>query len=204
MTYTPGTPQPQTIPSSDQDDFVENFQLLNQFFGADHIPFTAISGNGNHKKVTLNANLNTGPMFPGSGIFPNSSAVYTKKISVTSKDPPDLYFQNNIGATFEKLVTSLRVIKGDGANGFGMVTPWGIIINFGMVNDPDLNLTFDFPVPYTTEVYSIVNCGVDFKDLPGAQQFSYANIVSLTQFISRTTTITNAFGFATWYMAVGK
>lgn len=203
MTYTPATPQPQTLPSSDQDDFLTNFQLLNQFFAQDHRAFNATSGNGNHTKVTLNKPLPDGPMSPGSGIFPNSSAVYSK-FSSEASTRASLYFQNGIGSTFESLMTSLNFVKGSNENGFGVVTPWGITINFGMVNDKTLNKTYDFPVPYTTIIYSIVNCGTLLKKASNAQQYHYTNAVSLTQFISRSSGIIPAFGFPTWYIAVGK
>lgn len=38
-TYNPATPQAPDIPSDSQDDFLTNFDLLNQFFGVDHIAF---------------------------------------------------------------------------------------------------------------------------------------------------------------------
>lgn len=39
MTYDPGTPQASDIPAASQGEFFDNFLLLNQFFGNDHIPF---------------------------------------------------------------------------------------------------------------------------------------------------------------------
>jgi hypothetical protein len=49
-TYNPATPLPSDIPADSQDDFVTNFQLINQFFGQDHIPF------GNTVQFATNAN----------------------------------------------------------------------------------------------------------------------------------------------------
>ena len=37
--YNPRIPQPEDLPSDSQEDIVSNFQLLNQYFGRDHIPF---------------------------------------------------------------------------------------------------------------------------------------------------------------------
>jgi hypothetical protein len=39
MSYDPGTPLPQDIPADSQDEFLTNFDTLNQFYGVDHIPF---------------------------------------------------------------------------------------------------------------------------------------------------------------------
>lgn len=207
MTYTPATPQPQTLPSSDQDDFLTNFQLLNQFFSEDHIAFDAVSGNGNHKKITLNKPLTEGPMTPASGIVPNSSAVFTKQRNLSETSRSSLYFQNAIGSTAENLLTTLSFVKGDNKNGFGVVTPWGLILNFGQVFDQTTQVqpstNFDFPIPYTTAIYSLINCAVFSSILDPLIVYNFTNVVSLTQFNSKATNIA-ALPTPTWYLAVGK
>jgi hypothetical protein len=50
MTYNPGAPQPTDIPADNQDDFLDNFDLLNQFFANDHTAF------GNTVTFATNAN----------------------------------------------------------------------------------------------------------------------------------------------------
>lgn len=39
MTYNPGTPLPQDIPADSQDEFLTNFDELNEIYGINHIPF---------------------------------------------------------------------------------------------------------------------------------------------------------------------
>lgn len=39
MTYNPSIPRPPDIPANSQAQFLSNFELLNQYFGIDHVPF---------------------------------------------------------------------------------------------------------------------------------------------------------------------
>jgi len=48
--FNPGMPQATDIPADSQDEFLSNFQLLNQYFGIDHVPF------GNTISFATNAN----------------------------------------------------------------------------------------------------------------------------------------------------
>jgi hypothetical protein len=45
MTYNPNTPLPQEIPAESQSRFLDNFTLLNQYFGRDHVPFGNVISN---------------------------------------------------------------------------------------------------------------------------------------------------------------
>lgn len=48
--FNPAMPQGPDIPADSQDEFLSNFQLLNQYFGVDHVPF------GNTISFATNAN----------------------------------------------------------------------------------------------------------------------------------------------------
>lgn len=54
MTYTPNIPQPTDDPSQSQSLILANFQNLNNQYGlnGDHVAWTAVSRQGQHKKVT--------------------------------------------------------------------------------------------------------------------------------------------------------
>ncbi len=53
MTYNPAIPQATDRFRDSQPEFLNNFTLLNTYFGIDHFTFDALSNNGKHKQVTL-------------------------------------------------------------------------------------------------------------------------------------------------------
>jgi|694.fasta_scaffold38690_6 hypothetical protein len=54
MTYTLNAPNPNDSPAAQQPALSTNTNLVNTFFGTDHVTFTEASDQGEHIKVTLN------------------------------------------------------------------------------------------------------------------------------------------------------
>jgi hypothetical protein len=291
VTYNPGTPQGPDIPSDSQDEFLTNFDLLNQFMGVDHIPFGntvsfATSANpcvctsaahglttGNTVNIThfgslvgdiiqpwtinggpytvtvidvntfsMNVDasaqlpylLNTGAFscpqfnygFHKKTFFPNVlqqgpnttpplgspySAYYSKsqleKVNNTDIDVAQLFFQNSPGSGFEKQLTLLNFVEVSNANGRGVITPWGVKINFGQITFQSTTHTYDLPVPFTSEFWAIIGTLQIAKPNNKLQRpFWQMSAVGLTKFsaIERTgdpeTTLHKVPG---WYFAIG-
>lgn len=238
--YDPGTPQAPDIPANNQDEFLNNFQSLNTYFGVDHIPFGnvvtfatnanpcvctsplhgLVNGdvltishfsslvddiiqlwdiNGGPYIVTvidpntfsINANASANPTYlADSGSFfaasfpygqhkkitfpqvqlqgPNTSpplgspysAVYSKEIEKLA----NLFFQNGVGANFEKLFMNLPIVEFVESvtpiltnSGKGFKTPWGITINTGFAVSRALSpITYNLAIPFTSNFFAII------------------------------------------------
>lgn len=94
MTYTANIPQSSDDPSQSQPLILANFQQLNIQYGTsgDHIPFTASSGNGKHKKVTW---LNQSASPPSASV--NELVAYG---STSSGITMPYYKRDNLGTVF--------------------------------------------------------------------------------------------------------
>ena len=291
-TYNPGTPQPPDLPSDSQDDFVTNFDVINQFFGVDHIPFgntVSFATNANpcvctsaaHGLTTGNTvnivhfcsevgdvlvpwNINGGPYvvtvidvntfsinadasanptyFPNSGAFsspnfnygfhkktffptvlgagPNTtpprgnpySAYYSKAqeyidpIDKLKKSAAQLFFQNNVGASFERQLTELNFVERETANGKGVITPWGLIINFGQITFEATTQTYTLPIPFKSQFWSIIGTLQVTTAKKGPRPFWQMSAVGLTQFQAKERTggpEDTLLKVPGWYIAVG-
>lgn len=87
MSYNPNIPNVANSPAVDQSSMQTNFNLLNQYFGTDHVTYTAANNQGQHLQVTLNTTIST-PSPSGS-----TSVVYSKAVSGV----PQLFFCNSAG-----------------------------------------------------------------------------------------------------------
>lgn len=199
-TYTPGVPLATDLPSENQTEFLSNFTLLNQFFGADHVPFLngTANGNGFHKKITFSNPTAVNPdLFTPTGI----SSLYTQ-VSNPNTTRPQLQFQNLVGAGFVSQMTKCKIIS-NGKGGFGFISPWGLIINFGQVFCDGASAVLDYPVPYTSAVYTIINTPIYNVTIPNLK--AYTVDTSLTQFqsIAFIAVGINPPFLKTFYMAIG-
>lgn len=255
IAYNPGAPQPPDIPADSQDDFLTNFELINQFFGMDHIPFgntvtfatnanpcvctspshglttgntvnivhfgslvgdvislwninggpyTATVIDANTFSINANATANP-PYFANSGAFsspnfnygfhkknffpntlqqgPNTTpplgAPYSAYHTKTVKNLAQLFFQNGPGSSFEQQLTSLNVIEVSNANGRGVITPWGVKLNFGPIVYRPTTQIYTLPAPFTTTFMGVFGTIL----APRVQAYtSRMNAVGLTQF----------------------
>lgn len=89
MTYTLGIPDANQSPATQQAPLQTNTNLVDQFFGVDHVRYTAATDQGEHQKVTL-TNVQADPVL----VAPKSQ-LYSKAVS----GPTDqqLFFANQAG-----------------------------------------------------------------------------------------------------------
>ena len=89
MTYTLGIPDANQSPATQQAPLQTNTNLVDQYFGVDHVRYTAATGQGEHLKVTL-TNVQPDPVL----VAPKSQ-LYSKAVS----GPADqqLFFANQAG-----------------------------------------------------------------------------------------------------------
>lgn len=280
--YNPGTPQGPDIPADSQDEFLTNFDLLNQFMSVDHVQFgnivtfatnanPCVCTSPNHGLTTGNSvsithfgslvgdvitpwNINGGPYtatvidantfsinanasgnppyLANTGAFsspsinygfhkktffpavlsqgPNTvpplgnpySAYYTKAQS----DIAQLFFQNSPGSGFERQLTDLPFIEVSNANGKGIITPWGIRINFGQITYKITTQAYNLPAPFVSSFWSVIG-SLQIKTIPKGHRPQWSlTPVGLTQFnaIERTQdpieSLNNVPG---WYFAIG-
>lgn len=199
-TYTPGVPQATDLPSDNQTEFLANFTLLNQFFGVDHVPFLngTSNGNGFHKKITFTNPTTLNPdLFTPTGI----ASLYTQ-VSNPDTTRPQLHYQNLVGAAFVSQLTKCTIVS-NGAGGFGFKSPWGWIINFGQVFCDGVSAVLNYPVPYTSQVYIILNTPIYNPSIPALK--AYTVNTSLTQFqsIAFLAVGINPIFLKTFYLAIG-
>lgn len=145
--------------------------------------------------------------FPnGIAADPNRAAPisgYYPKLNINNV--PELFFQNSTTAASVKQLVNLGIANQTSA-GQGFKTPWGMIINMGMVLGVSGNFTtYNFPTPYTSRVFSI-NCTIQPQTI--TNNFGINPVVqvnSLTQFQvqaqrSGTTNISRNM----FYIAIGQ
>lgn len=89
MTYTLGIPDANQSPTAQQGPLQTNTNLVDQYFGVDHVRYTAATDQGEHLKVTLN------DVQPDPVIVAPKCQVYSKAVS----GPTDqqLFFANQAG-----------------------------------------------------------------------------------------------------------
>lgn len=152
---------------------------------------------GFHKKITFSQVQNSDPnTFPPLGA-PYSS-VYTKK----QLNLAQLFFQNNVGSAFVKQLTQLDLVEA--VTGRGVITPWGIRLNFGQVQFTNPATTYNFPVPFTSSVWSIVGTVKTGGFIQNFRFFWGLQAIGLTQFSAFSTNSNiNVLPVPGWYLAIG-
>lgn len=150
MTYNPNIPQQGDDPTLSQVQLLNNFGQLNAQWGINHILLTAGANNGQHTKVFFNAPLGADP-----NLSQPQASLYTKTGTTGNSE---LFYQN--GSTANKVVqlTNLPAITGTpSAQGFGFVTPWGLIVNMGLATGSPIIFQQPFPTGFTAYTVQLTN-----------------------------------------------
>jgi hypothetical protein len=96
MAYLNNIPQPTDVPSSSQNDILNNFSSLNTQFSVDHVPLIAGSNNGYHTKVTF-SDVQADPTlsFPQTELYTKTSSNGT----VNDRYNDLYYYEKNTAGT---------------------------------------------------------------------------------------------------------
>ncbi len=132
----------------------------------------------------------------------SKSQEYIDPIDMIKKFAAQLFYQNGVGASNERQLTQLPLVSTSNMNGKGIITPWGLILNFGQISLTNSPVTFDLPIPYKTSFFSIV--GTIFA--PGFNDLISCNMtpIGLTQFSSAQQNTRNRLQVASaYYLAIG-
>ena len=148
MSYVPGIPAANDVPSSSQGQIQTNFTQLNTIFDVDHVTFDAAIDNGEHNRITFNS-----PIADPNAADPKAT-LYTKTIAGDSQ----LFFENfdvggavNVVRQMTDLVITNLVNAGTaGGSLYRIDFPIGVTVYCGATNNFSGNRTVTFPVSYTT------------------------------------------------------
>lgn len=165
--YTPGIPNPPNNPSADVPIMQSNATSINNIWMPDHISFNNTAA-GLHKQVTFALNQSAPGFVNGvSDLFVNSTA----GVSGTGSN---LFFQNAL--TIAQLTNLPITTTTPSATGFGVTTPWGLIINWGqLVGASASGSPLTFQIPYSTNsTYAINATGIT----PNARATSVSNLTT--------------------------
>jgi len=122
--YNPNIPQSSDNPADSQGQILTNFASIYSILTSDHFTFGSLTAtDGQHQQVTLPVPLAGDPSTPSGA----AAELYTKAISGIGQ----LFFINSSGVlplTGIPLVTTTP-----SASGYGLSTPWGIVLNWGTI-----------------------------------------------------------------------
>lgn len=138
--YNPAIPQAGDLISVSQGEILDNFSQLNLQFGVDHVAFNtgSANGDGHHKQVTFD-NAPTAPTLTGT-----MSAIFPKLVGAAQQ----LFFAN---ATTTYPLTGIAITTTTPlATGSGILTPWGVILNWGQISFAGSSQSIKWQVPFTT------------------------------------------------------
>lgn len=184
FTFYSNIPQPSDNPSISQGQLLQNFTSIGDATGSwttqDHYGF-GTGTDGQHKQVTLPDPRAVDPT-PAA----LESMVYSKDVSGVA----ELFFKNS--AKLDQL-TGLPLVT-SGTN-YGVVTPWGLIINFGRSSANTGTTLVTFAVPMVANALAITT---------GQTQFNGALKVITFTLTNATFSYSNAGGTDFWYMAIGN
>jgi hypothetical protein len=164
---------------------------------------------GFHKKNFFPDVLSQGPnTSPPRGApysaYYSKSQEYIDPKDMIKKFAAQLWFQNNVGASFEKQLTDLPIVSTSNTNGKGVLTPWGIKINFGELSLTTSSQTFDLPIPFVSTFFSIVG-SILLPNPPALTRIgTQMNPNGLTQFQARqASNISSLKTVSAFYLAIG-
>lgn len=170
MPYKNNIPQPSDSPATDsQADLLENFSQLDSQYGTagDHVAFTAAADNGMHKKISLNGVI-ADPNLPDP-----QASLYLKTIAGNS----ELFFENfDVGGVTNlvRQMTNLPSTIVGGAR--GIITPWGLIMNFGSVIINVAATPVVFPIAYPNSALTLtLSIG---NTSTASQQAVFSNLIT--------------------------
>jgi len=163
-----------------------------------YIPNVPYSSGGNYSSASLLQGYHKKLSFfqnqQDPNLSPPAASLYTKFINNITQ----LFFQNNnANSTFQ--LTGIQVQEKE--SGRGIITPFGLIINFGEVSFTSPSggpATITFPIPYTSTVYTLQVCGFSGSGFNIVSSWFVTN-VNLTDF-QGFSSVTRATFF---YLAIG-
>lgn len=155
MAYLNNIPQPTDVPSSSQNDLLNNFSSLNTQFAVDHIALIAGANNGYHTKVTFNdVQSNPALSFPQTELYTKTSANAT----VNDRYNDLYYYEKNTTGT-----SSVIQLTGGGvtsaAYGTFNGTTGAFVAGYNITSGTRLGLgsySLTFTRPFINTTYSIV------------------------------------------------
>lgn len=132
-----------------------NIFSLNGSNGTTYPPYIPNTGDFSSPDIDYGFHLKTyfPQAIPGDpNRQPPISAYYTK---LDVNNVPNLFFQNGALASLVKQLSDLQIAN-ETSTGRGFKTPWGMIINMGMVRGTARNfITYNFPTPFTSRVFTL-------------------------------------------------
>ncbi len=196
MTYNAAIPQATNLISNSQAQILANFSSLNSIFGGsspttggDHDGFNNGTGNGSgmHNQVTFTANQSAPSLTRNTitgvcGLYVNLSNSISQ-----------LFFQN---ATQNFQLTGLPLVTGtSGATGYGITTPWGLIMNFGVATVNIAGSVIKYQIPFSTATLLILTTAQNST----ASKTASAEPTSLSTFTAYSTNNS----LAVYFLAIG-
>lgn len=144
MTYNPNIPQASDDPGQSQSQMLTNFGKIASSMAVNHVPLTSGGFNGFHTKV----------QFPDGISEPAPTGTESILFPFTVSGKVQLVFKN---ATQRFQLTGLPIVTpGAGsATDYGVVTPWGLTINFGtkIISGSNTGVT-TFAIPFS----QVISC----------------------------------------------
>lgn len=199
MTFNPVIPQPTNLISNSQAQILANFTSMNSIFGGvapttggDHDGFNNGSGNGSgmHNQVTFTSNQSSAPSLTRNSIV-GVSGLYANLSNALS----ELFFQNS---TQNFQLTGIPLVTGTAsAQGYGITTPWGLILNFGECASVATGGTeVIYQVPFTTGTLAILATARSSTGTKTASGVPTSN--------SRATLYSSNASLAVYFLAIGR
>lgn len=185
--YIPNIPQPNDDPTQSQSQLLGNFGKLNTDFSVNHVPFTAGGNNGTHTIVNFPVTQNADPTPAGL-----ASALYTKTVNSLG----ELFFTNS---SFVRQLTDLPLINS--GTSYGITTPWGLIINFGVGTATSSGNPNNFAIPFPNSCFSVVANVINSANPVGAAVVIPGGGPPITSFKLFNN---NAMPFGCYYIAIGN
>lgn len=176
--FNDGIPAAGNNPSNDQPIMLSNNVANAAIWEVDHIGFNT-NGGGLHEQVTFLANQ-TAPGLPSGSV----AALYSNLNNGIFGNLSSLFFQDS--STLSRQLTNLSLVTTTpGATGFGIRTPWGLILNWGSSAIATAGTTISFQVGYTTTPTVLLTPATPTRTL-GATAVGTANFVAASSPLSDT------------------
>ncbi len=193
FTYTQNVPNPPNLPSADVGNMQTNTNSIFSILNVDHESFGSQNNiDGRHKQVSLINEVAPGvPASIGGVLFANNPA--------GSSQP---FWQNGIAPAnvFQIFTYSSVTSPVVSTTGFTYL-PGGLIMQWGIVNNPASTGTQAYPIPFPTNVFGVFfNFG---RNASSVDSFwiNTAGVNNLTQFAWRASTGSASF---LYWQAIGN
>ena len=193
MAYNRNIPAATDLISNSQSAIQGNFQAIDSGqtgnpgaigFSRNHVTMTDATNGGLHHRVDYYQNVAA----PTIGAF--VSSLYPREFPAASSIS-QLFFKNGVS---EYQLTNLgRVTTTPSASGYGLTTPWGIVINWGQIavgaGGPTSGTSLTFQVPFPTSVDSIIATGINSNGSQGNVTVTGGSTTGCTLFSANNNTV---------------